>query len=43
MDRPRPEAVEMAQRVLGMVQPQVHAEIFVLQVQLAAVAVIARP
>src|SRR5438309_625231 len=40
MDRSRPQAVEMTQRVLGVVEPQVDAEILVMQVKLAAVAVV---
>ncbi len=43
MDRARPEAVKMAERVLGVIEPQVHAEILMLEVKLAAVAVIAHP
>ena len=41
VDRPRPEAVQVAQRVLGVVELQVDPEVLVLQVQLAAVAVVA--
>src|SRR5262245_24570481 len=37
----RPETVEVAQRVLGMIEPQVYAEVFVLEVHLAAIAVVA--
>ena len=39
--RTGPEAVEVTQRVLGVVELQVDAEVLVLQVQLAAVAVVA--
>ena len=41
MDRPRPEAVQVAERVLGVVELQVDPEVLVLQVQLAAVPVVA--
>ena len=40
VDRSRPEAVQVTERVLGVVEPEVHAEILVMQVELAPVAVV---